>query len=54
MEQFATMYEFMLYTKAWVYVLMGVTLLSLFGFYLFLTGRDQATGRPDDWDQKDL
>ena len=46
---FHTLYDFMVYTKSWTYVMMGVTLLFMLGFYLFLTGRDKQTGRPDNW-----
>lgn len=51
--EFNTLYEFMVYTKCWTYVLMGLTLLGLFGFYRFLTGRDQVSGRPLNWKHGD-
>lgn len=46
MDKFTTLYDFMVYTKSWTYLLMGVTLFGLLGFWLFLTGRDKKSGRP--------
>ena len=41
MEQiFYSLHDFMLATKTVTYILMGLGILSLWGFYLFLTGRD--------------
>ena len=47
MDDFPTLYSFMVYTKGWTYTLMVVTLLGFLGFYRFLFGRDKRTGRPD-------
>lgn len=42
MEQaFYTLQDFMVHTKAVVYVVMGLSLLGILGFWLFLTGKDQ-------------
>ena len=38
---FYSLHDFMLYTKSWTYVLMGLAVLAIWGFYLFLTGRDE-------------
>jgi hypothetical protein len=46
---FYTLYDFMVYTKCLTYMMMGVTLLTMLGFYLFLTKRDKRSGRPDNW-----
>lgn len=46
MDKFATLYDFMVYTKGWAYILMGVTLFGMLGFWRFLTGRDKKSGRP--------
>jgi len=46
---FYTLYDFMVYTKCFTYIMMGVTLLTMLGFYLFLTARDKQSGRPDNW-----
>ena len=41
MEQaFYTLHDFMVQTKAVIYVLMGIWLISVVGFWRFLTGRD--------------
>jgi len=41
MEQvFYTLQDFMVHTKAVVYVLMGLWLIAVVGFWSFLTGRD--------------
>lgn len=47
MHEYATLYEFMVHTKCVTYILMGVTLAALLGFWRFLSGRDKRTGRPD-------
>ena len=47
MDDFPTLYSFLVYTKGWTYVLMGGTLLAFLGFWRFLFGRDTKTGRPD-------
>lgn len=39
--QFYTLHDFLVYTKGAAYILMGVTLLGILGFWLFLTGRDE-------------
>ena len=42
MEQaFYTLQDFMVHTKAVVYVLMGLWLVGVVGFWHFLTGRDE-------------
>jgi len=42
MEQaFHTLQDFMVHTKAVVYVLMGISLIGIVGFWHFLTGRDE-------------
>ena len=46
MEDFPTLYSFMIFTKGWTYVLMGVALVG-FGYWRFLFGRDERTGRPE-------
>jgi len=38
---FYTLHDFMLHTKSIVYILMGVILVCLPLFWLFLTGRDE-------------
>lgn len=48
MEDFPTLYSFMVYTKGWTYVLMGVTLLGFLGYWRFLFGRDNRSGRPEE------
>ncbi len=40
-SQFYTLHDFLVYTKGAAYILMGVTLLGLLGFWLYLTGRDE-------------
>ncbi len=45
MDEFPNIYLFTLFTKNWTYVLMGVTLLCLWGFWHFLTARDKKTGK---------
>ena len=42
MEQvFYTLQDFMVHTKAVVYVLMGLWLIGVIGFWHFLAGRDE-------------
>ena len=42
MEQiFYSLHDFMLHTKNWTYILMGLAVLAAWGFYLFLSGRDE-------------
>ena len=40
---FHTMHDFMVFTKGAVYYLMGVAILGILGFWLYLTGRDEET-----------
>ncbi len=40
---FYTLHDFFVYTKGSAYLLMGVILLGILGFWLFLTGRDEET-----------
>ncbi len=42
MEQhFYTLHDFLVYTKGAAYILMGIILLGVLGFWLFITGRDE-------------
>lgn len=47
MNEFYTLYDFMVNTKCVTYILMGVTLVALLGFWRFLSGRDERSGRPE-------
>ena len=47
MEDFPTLYSFMIFTKGWSYVLMGVALVGFLGYWRFHFGRDVRTRRPD-------
>jgi hypothetical protein len=38
---FHTLQEFMLHTKGLAYILVGVMLLGMLGFWRYLTGRDE-------------
>jgi Tfp pilus assembly protein PilO len=38
---FYSLQEFMLHTKGVVYILMGVMILGILGFWLYLNGRDE-------------
>ncbi len=38
---FYTLHDFLVYTKGAAYILMGVTLLGILGFWLYITGRDE-------------
>ncbi|MFI3271902.1 MAG: hypothetical protein R3Y11_07380 [Pseudomonadota bacterium] len=40
-ETLVTLHEFMLYTKSWTYIFMGVALAVYVGYWIFLTGRDE-------------
>ena len=40
MEDFPTLYSFMIFTKGW-------TLVGFLGYWRFLFGRDERTGRPE-------
>ena len=39
---FYSLHDFMLCTKTMTYVLMGLGLFGLLGYWLFLTGRDES------------
>ena len=39
---FYSLQDFMLCTKTVTYILMGLGLFGLFGYWLFLTGRDES------------
>lgn len=41
MEIFYSLQDFMLSSKSWTYILMGLGVLGLLGYWLFLTGRDE-------------
>jgi hypothetical protein len=41
MEHFHTLHEFLVFTKGAAYYLMGLMLLGVLGFWLYLTGRDE-------------
>ena len=42
MEQvFYTLQDFMVHTKAVIYILMGIWLIAVVGFWQFLAGRDK-------------
>ncbi len=43
MDTFYTLHDFLVYTKGAAYILMGVILLGILGFWLFITGRDEDT-----------
>ncbi len=47
MEEYYTLYDFLIHSKGWTYTLMGVTLAGFVCFWRFLHGRDQRSGRPD-------
>ncbi len=36
-----TIQEFMLHTESITYILMGLSLLTILGFWFFLTGKDE-------------
>jgi len=40
---FSTLQDFMLYTKGSAYILVGVMLLGMLGFWRYLSGRDEDT-----------
>ena len=40
-EIFYSLHDFMLHTKSWTYIFMGLTVLAIWGFYLFISGRDE-------------
>lgn len=40
-NQFCTLHDFLVYTKGAAYILMGVSVLGILGFWLYITGRDE-------------
>jgi hypothetical protein len=46
-DVFNTMQDLMAHSKNVTYVLMGLALLGMLGFWLFLIGRDTKTGPQD-------
>ncbi len=42
-NQFYTLHDFLVYTKGAAYYLMGLIVLGVLGFWLYLTGRDEET-----------
>ena len=40
-NSFHTLHDFLVYTKGAAYILMGVTVLGILGFWLYITGRDE-------------
>lgn len=40
-NSFYTLHDFLVYTKGASYYLMGVIVLGILGFWLYLTGRDE-------------
>ncbi|MGE4297711.1 MAG: sulfate respiration complex protein HmcD [Desulfovibrionaceae bacterium] len=40
-HMFYTLQEFMLHAKGITYILMGLTLVGMVGFWLFLSGKDE-------------
>ncbi|MCF8070204.1 MAG: hypothetical protein K9L30_16595 [Desulfobacterales bacterium] len=36
-----TLHDFLLHTESIVFIIMGISLLSMVGFWLFLTARDE-------------
>ena len=40
-NNFYTLHDFMFYTKGAAYYLMGLMVLGVLGFWLYLTGRDE-------------
>lgn len=38
---FYSLHDFMLSTKTTTYIFMGLIVLAVWGFYLFITGRDE-------------
>jgi hypothetical protein len=42
-NEFYTLQDFMLFTKGAVYYLMGLIVLGVLGFWLYITGRDEET-----------
>ncbi len=42
-NSFYVLHDFLVYTKGAAYILMGVMLLGILGFWLYITGRDEDT-----------
>ncbi len=42
-NQFYTLHDFLVFTKGAAYYLMGLIVLGVLGFWLYLTGRDEET-----------
>jgi hypothetical protein len=40
-KTFYTLHDFLVYTKSAAYILMGVSVLGILGFWLYITGRDE-------------
>ena len=40
-NHFYVLHDFMVYTKGMAYYLMGLMLLGILGFWLYITGRDE-------------
>jgi hypothetical protein len=40
-NHFYVLHDFMVYTKGTAYYLMGLMILGILGFWLFITGRDE-------------
>lgn len=38
---FYTLHDYMIYSKGWTYILMGVGLVFMLGFWRFLSERDE-------------
>ncbi len=41
MDTFNNLHEFMLFTKGAAYIVVGVMILGILGFWLYLTSRDE-------------
>jgi hypothetical protein len=42
-NQFYTLHDFLVYTKGAAYYLMGLSVIAILGFWLYITGRDEDT-----------
>jgi hypothetical protein len=42
-NNFYTLHDFLIYTKGAAYYLMGLSVLGILGFWLYITGRDEET-----------
>lgn len=42
-NSFYTLHDFLVFTKGIAYYLMGVAVLGVLGFWLYITGRDEET-----------